>query len=68
VGLFFRGHLLGGLSRFGLTFLLQAVAIAADVDHRGAMQQAVQRSRGHDGIAGKDLAPIGEGLIVSSVR
>ena len=27
------------------------------------MQQAIEGGRGHDGVAGEDLAPIGEGLV-----
>ena len=46
-----------------LAFLFEAVAFAADVDDRGAMQQAVQGGGSHDGIAGEHLAPIGESLV-----
>lgn len=48
---------------FGLAFLSEPVAIAADVDHGAAMQQAVQSGRRHDGVAGEDLAPVREGLV-----
>ena len=34
-----------------------------DIDDGGAVEQAVEGGRGHDGIAGEDLAPLGEGLV-----
>ncbi len=48
---------------FGLSFLFEPVAVAADVDDGGPVKQAVQRGGGHDRVAGEDLAPVGEGLV-----
>jgi len=59
--LFFSDHLLG--CGFRLALFFQSVAVAADVDDGGAMEQAVQSSRSHDGIAGEDLVPVGEGFV-----
>jgi len=56
-------HLRAGQGHFGLALLFEPVTFAADVDHRGAVQQAVQRGRSHDGVAGEDLAPVGKGLV-----
>lgn len=33
------------------------VALAADIDHRGAMQQAIQGGRCHDRVVGEHLPP-----------
>jgi len=44
----------------GLAFLLEPVAVAADVDHGGSVEQAVERRGGQDCVAGEDLAPVGE--------
>ena len=41
---------------------LQAVGLALDVDHGAVMQDAVQDGRGNRDI-GKDLIPLGEGLV-----
>ena len=48
---------------FGFAFFLEPVAVTADVDYGGTMQEPVESGRGHDGIAGKDLVPIGEGFV-----
>jgi hypothetical protein len=42
----------------GLTFSFKPVAIATDIDDRGAMQEAVERGEGKHGVVGEDLAPI----------
>jgi len=47
----------------GLTFFAHAVRIALDVDDGGAVEKAVEGGGGHDGVAGEDLAPVGEGLV-----
>jgi len=48
---------------FGLAFLFEPVAVAADVDHGAAMQQPVESGGGHDGVAGEDVAPVRKGLV-----
>ena len=48
---------------FCLAFFFESIAIAADIDDGGAMQEAVEGGGGHDGVAGENLAPIGEGFI-----
>ena len=44
-----------GLVRFPL--FLEAVTVAAEVDDRATMQEAVHGCRGHNGIVDEDLAP-----------
>src|SRR2546428_6515152 len=46
----------------GLAFLLEAVALALDVDDRRVMQEAVEDGGGDDPVA-EHLAPDGEGLV-----
>ena len=48
---------------FGVAFFLEPVAVAADVDDGGAVEQPVEGGGSHDGISGEDLAPVGEGLV-----
>ena len=45
-----------------LLALLQAVALALDVDNSGVVQYSVEDSRGN-GDVGKDLVPLGESLV-----
>jgi len=47
----------------GGALFLHAVGFALDVDDGGAVQQAVQGGRGHDGVTGEDVAPIAEGFV-----
>lgn len=47
----------------GLAFFAEAVAFAAEVDDRAAVEQTVERGAGHHGVAGEDLAPVAEGLV-----
>jgi hypothetical protein len=46
-----------------LALLFEAVALAADVDDGGAVQEPIEGSRGHDRVAGEDLPPVAEGLV-----
>lgn len=55
------GHL--DSSGFGQAFFFQPVAVATDVQHGGAMEETIEGGRGHDGIIGKDLRPVGKGLV-----
>lgn len=54
-----------GLNLGGFVFLFQSVAVAANVDRCRTMQEPVEGGRGHDGIPGKDLVPIGESFVAS---
>jgi hypothetical protein len=62
---------LGGSSflivgHFGLTrlaFFFEAETFSADIDDRGAMQQAVEGGTGEHGVIGEDLAPLAESLV-----
>ena len=47
--------------------LLQAIRLALDVDHGTMMQNTVQDSGGN-GNVGKDLVPLGEGLVGGIVK
>lgn len=47
----------------GLALFFEAVGVALDVDDGGAVQEAVEGGAGHDGVAGEDVAPLGEGLV-----
>lgn len=57
------GYLDSGGGVFGLSFLFEPVAVAADVDDGGPVEQAIKRGGGHDGVVGEDLAPVGEGFV-----
>jgi hypothetical protein len=50
----------GGASE---ALFLHAIGIALDVDDGGAVQESVERGRGHDGVAGEDVAPFGEAFV-----
>lgn len=45
----------------GYAFFFEAIAVAADVDNGGAMQQPIQGCRSHDAVSSEDLSPVGEG-------
>lgn len=47
----------------GLSFLLETVAVSTDVDDGGAVKEPIEGRRGHDRVAGEDVAPIGEGFV-----
>ncbi len=52
-----------GVLRAGLAAFAQAVGVAADVDDGGLVQEPVEGGAGHDGVAGEDLGPVGEGFV-----
>lgn len=41
----------------------EAVGVTADVDDGGLVEEAVEGGAGHDGVAGEDVGPVGEGLV-----
>lgn len=49
---------------FGLSFLFEPVAVAADVDDGGPVEQAIKRGGGHDGVVGEDLAQSAKALLL----
>lgn len=59
----FAGLVVSGGEETGFAFFAQAVALAFDVEDGGAVQEAVEGGAGHDGIAGEDVRPFGEGLV-----
>ena len=46
-----------------LAFFLEAIAVAADGDDGGAVQEVVEDCGGQDRVAGEDLGPVSEGLV-----
>ncbi len=53
-------EIVGGL---GLAAFAEAVGVATDVHDGGLVQQTIEGGPGHDGVAGEDVGPFGEGFV-----
>ncbi len=45
-----------------------SVGVALDVDDGGTVKESIEGGGGHDGVAGEDVAPVGEGFIGGNDR
>jgi hypothetical protein len=46
-------------------FVFKPITLAFDVDDGGTMQKAIESGAGHDRVTGKDVSPLGKGLVGS---
>jgi hypothetical protein len=53
----------GAREEAGLALFPHMVGVTFDVEDGGTVEESVQGGGGHDRVAGKDMAPLGEGLV-----